>query len=245
MNTDQLLEVSETFGPAAQGEGPHAGRRCYFVRLARCDLDCRFCDTPWTWKWKGLFVATEDQPTYDPAEQVHPMTVGQVLDRIDPTGLVVVSGGEPMLQRRGLFSLAAAVRDRGGSVDIETNGRHAPADELVDEVDLFVVSPKLASSGVSKTKAWREPALARFVELARDGRAVFKFVIGGMVDLDEAVALVDHLDAPAGAVWAMPEGRDAETVARRGRWLADRVLARGWNLSGRLHVTLWGDERGR
>ncbi len=43
----------------------------------------------------------------------------------------------------------------------------------------------------------------------------------------------------------MPEGTDAATVAGRMADLADAVVARGWNLTPRLHVLLWGDERGR
>ena len=45
-------------------------------------------------------------------------------------------------------------------------------------------------------------------------------------------------------VWVMPEGTDAETLITRSRELIDPVLARGWNLSTRLHVLLWGDRRG-
>jgi hypothetical protein len=43
----------------------------------------------------------------------------------------------------------------------------------------------------------------------------------------------------------MPEGTDAATVTARMHELADPVSARGWNLTTRLHVLLWGDERGR
>jgi 7-carboxy-7-deazaguanine synthase len=43
----------------------------------------------------------------------------------------------------------------------------------------------------------------------------------------------------------MPEGTDPVTVTERARALADPVLARGWHLTPRLHVLLWGDERGR
>jgi 7-carboxy-7-deazaguanine synthase len=43
----------------------------------------------------------------------------------------------------------------------------------------------------------------------------------------------------------MPEGTTADVVLERGRALAEAVSARGWHLTTRLHVLLWGDERGR
>ena len=47
------LTVSEIFGPTFQGEGPFTGRAAVFLRLGRCNLDCKWCDTPYTWDWKG------------------------------------------------------------------------------------------------------------------------------------------------------------------------------------------------
>ena len=46
-----VLVVSEVFGPTFQGEGPSSGQRAMFVRLGRCNLDCAFCDTAYTWDW--------------------------------------------------------------------------------------------------------------------------------------------------------------------------------------------------
>jgi hypothetical protein len=43
----------------------------------------------------------------------------------------------------------------------------------------------------------------------------------------------------------MPEGTDRASLLDRARALADPVTARGWNLTTRLHVLLWGDERAR
>jgi hypothetical protein len=43
----------------------------------------------------------------------------------------------------------------------------------------------------------------------------------------------------------MPEATDAATLADRSRWLAPRCAERGFRFGTRLHVLLWGDERGR
>ena len=45
-------------------------------------------------------------------------------------------------------------------------------------------------------------------------------------------------------VWVMPEGTDAAILTERQRALAPAVIERGWNLTTRLHILLWGDRRG-
>src|SRR5438046_10053865 len=37
-----------------QGEGPRLGRNTCFIRLAGCNLACSWCDTAYTWDWKGV-----------------------------------------------------------------------------------------------------------------------------------------------------------------------------------------------
>jgi 7-carboxy-7-deazaguanine synthase len=43
----------------------------------------------------------------------------------------------------------------------------------------------------------------------------------------------------------MPEGTTPQVVQERGRWLAEIAKKELFRLSPRLHVDLWGDERGR
>ena len=57
------LPLSEVFGPTFQGEGPHAGRRCAFVRLGGCNLSCEWCDTPYTWDATRYDLALENPET--------------------------------------------------------------------------------------------------------------------------------------------------------------------------------------
>src|SRR5204863_10000958 len=132
------LVVSEVFGPTWQGEGPSLGRRCGFVRLGRCNLACTWCDTPYTWDWAR----------YDPAVELHRRMVTEVVSELDAMGIdmVVISGGEPLLQQSHLAPLLAAAEQRQWRIEVETAGTLAPAAAL-DAVDRFNVSPKLANSG--------------------------------------------------------------------------------------------------
>ncbi|HEV7760997.1 MAG TPA: 7-carboxy-7-deazaguanine synthase QueE [Acidimicrobiales bacterium] len=235
------LVVAEVFGPTFQGEGPSMGRRAGFVRLGRCNLDCSWCDTPYTWDWER----------YDPAAELRAEPVEGIVAQLTAMApeIVVVTGGEPLLQQRRLVPLLEACAERGWPVEVETNGTRAPDPAVVPLVARWNVSPKLANSGITPDRRIRPDALAALVAT---GRAVFKFVVadngdngddGDGGDLDEIAELVDAHGL--GPVWVMPEGTDAATVLEGARRLAAPALARGWNLTTRLHVLLWNDERGR
>lgn len=233
------LIVSEVFGPTFQGEGPSVGRRAGFVRLGRCNLDCGAgagatwaCDTPYTWDWRRFSEEVE----------LTTISVGAIVEQLEgmDVELVVITGGEPLLQQRRLVPLVEACTRRGWKVEVETNGTIAPRHDFADNVAQFNVSPKLPNSGVLAERALRPDALAA---LQDSGKAVFKFVAAEAAELDEVAAVVDGYGlAP---VWVMPAGTSTEEILHVSRDLADAVLARGWQLGTRLHILLWGDSRGR
>ncbi len=228
--SDATLVVSEVFGPTIQGEGPSAGRPAGFVRLGRCNLACDWCDSRYTWDWDR----------YDPAIELHPMAASSLVDRLAAmdVDMVVVTGGEPLLQQRHLPPLLEGAKQRGWRVEVETSGTIAP-DLAPGLVDQFNVSPKLANSGNQRGRPYRPEVLRAF---QATGRAVFKFVAQQPSDLEEVDAMVRECGLHP--VYVMPEGTDAATLTRRMQQLAAPVLARRWNLTPRLHILLWGDRRG-
>lgn len=229
------LPISEVFGPTVQGEGPSAGQMARFIRFGYCNLSCSWCDTAYTW----------DPERYDLDAEIDEWDVSDLLATVDAP-LVVLTGGEPMLQARkdGFRTLVVELRLHGTRIEIETNGTIPPPDWLaITDTARFTVSPKL--SNAEQTRPLRPIALDRYATLATTGQAVFKFVATSPADLDEAARIVADFDIPAHAVWIMPEGTTPDTLLARARDLADPVLARGWNLTSRMHVLLWGDERGR
>lgn len=219
------LVVSEVFGPTVQGEGPSLGRRTAFVRLGRCNLACTWCDTAYTWDWSR----------FDPAVELRRMAVDDVVAQVEAMDvpMVVVTGGEPLLQQTALADLLPRLAPR--RIEVETAGTIAPRPELVELVDQWNVSPKLANSGNPLERRWKPDVLRAFEET---GRAVFKFVVRGRGDLDEVASF------GVSPVWVMPEGTSAEAVRKGLAAVADEAIARGWNLTTRLHVELWGDKRG-
>jgi 7-carboxy-7-deazaguanine synthase len=232
MTGEAGLRVSELFGPTLQGEGPSSGRLASFIRLSGCTLSCQWCDTPWTWDWTR----------FDRRAEQHRMTTASVLAWAlgQPAQLIVITGGEPLLQARQLAGLVTALTGAGREVEIETSGTIAPPPDLAAEGVTFNVSPKLANSGMPAARRIREGALRALIG---PGNARFKFVAASPADLDEIASLQEAYGLDP--VWVMPEGTSSAAVLGGMRALAEEVIARGWNLSSRLHVLLWEDTRGR
>ncbi|MDD4869771.1 MAG: radical SAM protein [Kiritimatiellae bacterium] len=99
------VNVCETF-VSIQGESTYAGLPCFFIRLAGCNLRCKYCDTKYAYK------AGRDVNVPDLVRQCKDCNVV----------IVEITGGEPLLQT-GFAELAKALRDKTGKkVLVETNG---------------------------------------------------------------------------------------------------------------------------
>jgi 7-carboxy-7-deazaguanine synthase len=221
--------VAETF-VSLQGEGVLAGTPSFFIRSSGCNLRCEWCDTPYTsWRPEGRRVA-----------------VRELLGRaaVSACRHVVVTGGEPLLQRE-LRPLTEALAANGHHVTVETAGTLAP--EFV--CDLLSVSPKTGNS--DPAGAWRQrhqatrqnlTPLARL--LARHAEHQLKFVVRGEEDIPDILAMVATLGVARERVLLMPEGRDAAEVAARAGEVGRLCMREGFRYSPRLHFDLFGAGRG-
>lgn len=217
---------------SVQGEGVSAGVPSTFVRLATCNLRCSWCDTAYTWDWDR----------YDKAEQVLETSTDTVFADVTarPPRNVVITGGEPLIQRRALAPLAERLHEAGFRIEVETNGTVAPG-ELATFVTQWNVSPKLRHAGNEGLRTLVPEVLRDFA--ARED-AFFKLVVQNESDLNEVEALRAEYDIPAERIVLMPEGRTAAELTERSPWLADVCTARGYRFSSRLHILIWGDKRG-
>lgn len=215
-----------------QGEGASAGMPCTFVRLSGCNLACTWCDTTYTWDWTRY---DRDQESL----RLHLEKVTRQVAGLAPRRLVI-TGGEPLLQRDALAAWLPGMRERGWTVEVETNGTRQPG-ALAGLVDQWNLSPKLPGSGNARRRPLRMGVLAGY----RDHpRAWLKLVIANDGDLEAADTLVRDLDWPAGRVYLMPEATTAQELAARSAVVAEAALSRGWRFSSRLHLALWGPKRG-
>lgn len=229
--SDDELLVSEIFGPTVQGEGPSAGIAATFVRLGACNLSCKWCDTPYTW----------DARAFDLTKELETWSIADVIEavRARPTELVVITGGEPLLQQAQVSRLLDELHVVGRRVEFETNGTRSP--NAIVAADRLVVSPKLANSGLPVRARLKWPVLTEYAALPQ---ACFKFVVEGLDDLDEVESITARLRLPAGRIWIMPQATEPQPLRARLEHLAPAVASHGWSLSTRLQVLIWGNERG-
>jgi 7-carboxy-7-deazaguanine synthase (Cx14CxxC type) len=145
-----------------QGEGVQAGSRAVFLRFAGCNLwsgreqdraeaQCGFCDTD--------FVGTDGPGggKFADAEALADAVKRKWGEGRDAR-LVVITGGEPMLQLDE--ALVSALHDRGFRVAVETNGT-LPA---VGGLDWVCVSPKAGTDVVQRSGdelklVWPQPGI--------------------------------------------------------------------------------------
>ncbi len=168
MSKDTLL-VNETF-LSIQGESTYAGLPCFFIRLAGCNLNCSYCDTAYAKKF----------------EDGKEVTIQEIMDLAEEanTNLVLITGGEPMLQE-AVPTLCRALLDAQFQVLFETNGS-VPLDDLPWRVNK-IMDIKLPLSGEA------DKLLIDNLELLNE-RDEIKFVIGDRTDFDYALKMIEEHD---------------------------------------------------
>ncbi len=128
------LKVCEIYR-TIQGESSFVGLPCTLIRLAGCNLRCRYCDTKYA------------------LEGGEEMTVPKVLERARTWSrdLAEITGGEPLVQEE-TPSLASAMIESGFKVLVETNGS-LDISVLPDGV-IRIMDIKCPSSGESQSMMW-------------------------------------------------------------------------------------------
>lgn len=239
-----MLMVSEMFY-SIQGEGPHAGVPAVFLRLTGCNLTCKGfsykdpitqehlgCDTKNIWK-QGQKV--------EPSDLVDLWQEKGWVELLKRGAHLVVTGGEPLLQSRGLLSALAFFKKAIGPlfIELETNGTIVLTDELIPFMTHINVSPKLDMAGDPFTKRYREKSLSKFALLSQSH---FKFVVSSESDIHE---IQDRYSTPfnlsSDRIWLMAEGATSSELLVRERGIVEWAKNYGYGFSPRLHIHLWGN----
>lgn len=116
-----MLPLVEEFY-TLQGEGYHAGRAAYFIRLGGCDIGCSWCDSRFSWN-----------------PDIHPLvSADDIVGRAVKSGTdsVVITGGEPMIWN--LDYLCDLLKKNDLGTFVETSGAYP----LSGTWDWICLSPK-------------------------------------------------------------------------------------------------------
>ncbi len=211
-----MLPVIETFA-SIQGESTHAGRRCFFIRLAGCNLRCNYCDTDYAWDGGQM------------------RSIAELTAQAAASGcfLVEVTGGEPLIHAE-TPALLQALLDAGMEVLLETNG--SVSIENVPEQVRKIVDCKTPGSGMAKKNHFDNYALLT-------GHDEVKFVVSSREDFDWSVAVIDRYklaEKTPNLIFSPVWGRvDFEELAQ---WVIG--CQRPVRMQLQMHKLIWGDRKG-
>lgn len=137
--TAPAVRIIEVYA-SIQGESTWAGLPCVFIRLARCNLRCVWCDTTYS------FTGGEMR------------TVESLVDEVAALGipLVEITGGEPLLQNH-CNTLCAELLARGYTVLVETSGS-LPIDRIPAQA-IKIMDLKCPGSGECDKNHWENITL--------------------------------------------------------------------------------------
>ncbi|MBM4286424.1 MAG: radical SAM protein [Deltaproteobacteria bacterium] len=205
------LLVCETFW-SLLGESTRAGLPAFFIRLAGCNLRCRYCDTPYAWE------GGEERSVVSLLAAAGARPVRRVL----------VTGGEPLLQPQ-VHPLLEGLLAAGCTVLLETNGS-LPIAGLDPRVHR-IVDVKCPASGMAERCHWENLE-------ALTPRDEVKFVVADREDFRYALEVVRTYQllgrAPVLISPVFGELDPREAAA----WIMESGLNLRLNLQ--LHKYLWG-----
>lgn len=191
-----LLHIVEVFS-SIQGEGLYVGCRQVFVRLAGCNMNCIYCDTPNGQAKDMHFARIERTPGMrDFISVPNPISITDLNDFINHLMVqrhhsVSFTGGEPLCQADGLVRL---LKENKYTRYLETNGTLCNELKLVlPYTDIISMDIKLPS--IAGGTFWKEHE--NFLHLASEQEVFVKIVIGGQVeerDFLKAIRLVESVD---------------------------------------------------
>lgn len=209
--------VSEIF-LSIQGESTYVGLPCIFVRLAGCNLECKWCDTP-------------DARTPEGGRE---MSVADVIKEVQKYDcwLVEITGGEPLHQNE-TKELAERLVQLDYKVLIETNG--SISFEGLDERLIKIVDVKCPSSGQEGTFL-----MDNLDYLTREDEV--KFVIGDRGDYEFAKGFVSEtLKDRVPRVLFAPVRPTLDPAVLADWILKDSLRVR---LQVQLHSYIWAEGKG-
>lgn len=210
------MQITEIYR-SIQGESSFAGLPCTFVRLTACNLRCIWCDSEYT--FTGGKKMSSDE-------------VEREVAQLAPSGLVEITGGEPMLQERELVPLMQRLIARGYTLLLETSGER-PLERVPKQVHK-IVDVKCPGSGEGGTFR-----LSNLETLTADDEV--KFVLSDRADYEFAREFTrDHnLEGSVrGVIFSPVFSKDPTRARDTSNCQLDPRLLAEWIIEDKLNVRM-------
>jgi 7-carboxy-7-deazaguanine synthase len=262
---EELPDTGIALPGTVQGEGKMAGIPVLFIRTSGCNLRCawsnpdgsvQICDTPYS--------------SFDTRNAVE-IEIGLIIDTIlanrGNIRHLVISGGEPYLQRKGLGELTSVVKLKTGMhITVETNATIFD-EEASKSIDFFSLSPKLRNSlptpkklatagfrhlddleGLHLKRCLQPIVMQQFLDYVTENPAKefqLKFVVAAPFDSLEIEEVLKNLKGWSPEdILIMPAGRNEAELIQTIPVALEMSLRNGWRYCPRLHIQLFGDKPG-
>ena len=226
------MKISEIF-ESVQGEGTNAGKQAIFLRTAECNLKCTWCDTKYTWDWKN----------FDYAKEVKEMSIKEISESLEQSTIrhLVITGGEPLMQQQDLVELLTSLKSEF-YIEVETNCTILPKNEFTVLVDQWNVSPKTKNSGNFLELCEKNECYSFF---SKQKNCYFKYVVEDDDDLREISDLMIKYGLDKKKVLLMPQAVTKSEIISREKIVTKLAKDSKLGYSPRMHVSMWGSQRGK
>ena len=232
---DNYLDIAEFFSDTIQGEN-YMGWPATFLRVQHCTQSCVWCDTTEVWRFGNPYTFDELFALMEENGLVEKFKTGQHL---------VLTGGSPVRQQDALIKFLQQFIARFGFkpyIEIENESTLMPKDELIELVDCWNNSPKLANS-YNPTAFRYQPKILQ--KLAAIPNSWFKFVVASEKDWQEIKR--DFLDTnfiQRSQIVLMPLGATRQELEHTRQFTVELAVRENVRYSDRLHVILWDKKTG-
>lgn len=158
------------------------GRFAFFIKLGKCNLNCSYC--------------REDNKTFVDIDYL------SIAEQAMHFPRVVITGGEPMVQKEDVGKLIKKLRllREDIVIEVETNGTIRPVGISDSKNLIFNVCPKMKNSKNPNTERIVDASIKWFVEYG----ANFHFIINDKSDVDEVVLFVHEFEIKKDRVFLIP-----------------------------------------
>ncbi|MFN7182247.1 MAG: radical SAM protein [Planctomycetota bacterium] len=215
-NEKDILYISEIFY-SIQGESTYQGEPCIFIRLAGCNLKCKWCDTTYAFT------------------QGYKITFDQVIEEIKryKTKLVEITGGEPLLQKAVIPFMRKLLHDNYKLL-LETSGAISIKDVPRDVI--IIMDIKCPGSGESDKNLWENLGYLK-------NNDEIKFVIADKNDYEWAKEVVKSYKLNEKHKVLFSPVFESNIARDLAEWILNDFINVRFNLQ--IHKVLWANKRGR